>query len=87
VQGCCFLGSKPVDCCLLAMFKILQAEWPLHNISFGLAAKPPHGNIFYGLAAAPPHGNINFLFASRNNQFFFRLLMATSIFYSPHSNN
>jgi hypothetical protein len=31
-RGCCFLGSKPIDCCLLAMFKLLRAERPLHNI-------------------------------------------------------
>ncbi len=31
-RGCHFPGSKPVDCCLLAMFKLLRAERLLHNI-------------------------------------------------------
>jgi hypothetical protein len=56
-----------VDCCLLAIFELLQAERPLHDIT-------------YGLAAAPPLGNIDFLLPHGDNQFFFYLLMAILIF-------
>jgi hypothetical protein len=63
MQRCCFLGSKPVYCCLLAKFELLQAKPLLHNISIGLAATPPHGNISFGLAAVPPHSNISFTFS------------------------
>jgi hypothetical protein len=50
--GLLLFGSKSVDCCLLTMLELLLAEWPLHNISFGLAAVPPHSNI---PSALQPH--------------------------------
>ncbi len=53
VQGCHFLGSKPVNCCLLAMFELFWAEWPLRNIFFGLTAAPPHGDILSALRPRP----------------------------------
>jgi hypothetical protein len=76
LNGFCRIFLRP-DCRLLAMFDLLQAERPLHDIPSALRSRPllailiyhsPHGDNHFFLPFTrgfAPHGDVNFFFASR----------------------
>ncbi len=83
-NGFCTIFLRP-DCCLLAMFELLQAEWPLHDIHSALQPRPITAiiNFFFASRQESISFRLTAIRATRRYQFLLRLTAIIDFFFAP----